>query len=87
MYYYLRDKTGIRGAQIGDTIDLYAKSSMVENNWMTRFLTGKMGGELTPDDEALAREVLRTKTIVGLLSKKGRKYEAVQGILPLEDGH
>ncbi len=70
MYYYLRDKAGIRGAQIGDTIDLYAKSSMVENNWMTRFLTGKMGGELTPDDEALAKEILRTKSLVGLLSKK-----------------
>jgi len=70
MYYYLRDKTGIRGAQIGDTLDLYAKSSMVENNWMTRFLTNKMGGELTADDEALAKEILKTKCLVGLLSKK-----------------
>jgi hypothetical protein len=70
MFYYLRDKAGIRGAQIGESLDLYAKSSMVENNWMTRFLTNKMGGELSPEDEAMAKEVLRTKCLVGLLSKK-----------------
>lgn len=70
MYYYLRDKTGIRGAHIGDTIELYGKSNLVENNWMTRFLTNKLGGEITSDDEALAKEILRTKVLVGLLSKK-----------------
>ena len=70
MYYYLRDKTGIKGAQIGDSLELYAKSAMVENNWMTRFLTNKLGGQLTPDDEATAKEVLRTKCLVGLLNRK-----------------
>lgn len=70
MYYYLRYKSGIRGAQIGDTLELYAKSSLVENNWMTRFLTNKMGGEISQDDEALAKEILRTKVLVGLLSQK-----------------
>ena len=33
MYYYLRDKTGIRDAQLGEPIDLYARSSLVEDNW------------------------------------------------------
>ena len=70
MYYYLRDKTGINGAQIGDTLELYAKSAMIENNWLTRFLTNKLGGQLTPDDEATAKEILRTKCLVGLLNRK-----------------
>ena len=34
-----------------------------------------MGGELTPDDEALAREVLRTKALVGLLKRKNESYQ------------
>lgn len=69
MYYYIKSDPGLN-KQIGDTIDRYAKSEYVENNWMTRFLSNKMGGELTPDDEAIAKEVLRTKCIVGLLNKK-----------------
>lgn len=69
MYYYIKSDPGLN-KQIGDTIDRYAKSEYVENNWMTRFLSNKMGGELTPDDEAIAKEVLRTRCIVGLLSKK-----------------
>ena len=78
MYYYLRDKAGIRGAHIGGTLDLYTKSSMVENNWMTRFLTNKMGGELTPEDEAMAKEILRTKCLVGLLSEKTESMRRFQ---------
>lgn len=87
MYYYLRDKTGINGAQIGDTLELYAKSAAVENNWMTRFLTNKLGGELTPDDEATAKEVLRTKCLVGLLSRKAesmRRFKAYFDWKPLD---
>ena len=42
---------------------------------MTRFLSNKLGGELTVDDEALAREVLRTRALVGLLRKKHESYQ------------
>lgn len=37
---------------------------------MTRFLSNTLSGELTPEHEAIAREVLRTKCIVGLLREK-----------------
>lgn len=42
---------------------------VVENNWMTRFLTGKKGGTLTPDDLTIAMEILRRKVLVGLMDE------------------
>lgn len=52
------------------TVEQYSRSSLVENNWMTRFLSNSLSGELTPEHEAIAREVLRTKCIIGLLEEK-----------------
>lgn len=52
------------------SIEQYAKSSLVENNWMTRFLSNTLSGELTPEHEAIAKEVLRTKCIIGILRDK-----------------
>ena len=37
---------------------------------MTRFLSNTLSGELTPQHEAIAKEVLRTKCIIGLLRDK-----------------
>ena len=48
---------------------------MIENNWMTRFLCNKLGGQLTANDEALAREVLRQKCLIGLLSRKNESFQ------------
>ncbi len=42
---------------------------------MTRFLTNKLGGELTANDEAIAKEVLRTKALIGLLKRKNESIE------------
>lgn len=53
-----------------ETVEMYARSSLVENNWLTRFLSNKLAGKLTPEHEAIAKEVLRTKCIIGLLSEK-----------------
>lgn len=47
---------------------------VIENNWMTRFLCNKLGGQLTPDDEAFAKEVLRTKALVGLVKRRNESY-------------
>jgi len=52
------------------TIEQYARSNMAENNWLTRFLTGTYSGKLGPEHEAVAKEVLRTKCLVGLLKEK-----------------
>ena len=41
---------------------------------MTRFLCNKLGGQLNADDLAFAKEVLRTKAIVGLVRKRNESY-------------
>jgi hypothetical protein len=48
----------------------YAKSNRIENNWMTRFLSGKMAGPLEDSDLEMAKLLLKTKFIVGLLDQK-----------------
>ena len=50
------------------TIEDYAISEFAVNNWMVRKLTNKKGGIVTKGDLAVAKEVLRRKVIVGLVS-------------------
>lgn len=71
LYYSMR-KSPQYEKQVGSltSIEQYAKSSLVENNWMTRFLSNALSGELTPEHEAIAKEVLRTKCIIGLFRDK-----------------
>lgn len=79
VYYAMKDaaksdvkvKTFLKGM----SLEQYASSNIVENNWMTRFLSNKLGGELTSNEEALAREVLAQKFILGLLSEKQQSIE------------
>ena len=46
---------------------------------MTRFLSGVLAGEITSQHEAIAREVLRSKCIIGLLSDKTGKQSMLFG--------
>jgi hypothetical protein len=48
------------------TIEEYARSASVEHNWMTRFLVNKRGGKLSKQDMVTAKEILRTKCLVGI---------------------
>uniref|UniRef100_A0A7S4MTT3 Sulfotransferase domain-containing protein n=1 Tax=Odontella aurita TaxID=265563 RepID=A0A7S4MTT3_9STRA len=57
------------------TLEEYAKSAYAENNWMVRFLSGKMDGDVSTDHLAVAKEVLRTKFVVGLLTNKDGSVE------------
>ena len=50
------------------TILDYAKSRKADHNWMTRKLSNQLGSTLLASDLEKAKEVLRTKFIVGLLS-------------------
>lgn len=60
------------------TVEQYSRSSLVENNWMTRFLSNSLSGELTPEHEAIAKEVLRTKCIIGLLQEKAESMRRLE---------
>mmetsp|Transcript_7877 Transcript_7877/g.16802 ORF Transcript_7877/g.16802 Transcript_7877/m.16802 type:complete len:455 (+) Transcript_7877:107-1471(+) len=49
------------------TIDDYAKSEVVESNWMVRSLLNKMVGRMEPSDILVAKETLKQKCLVGLI--------------------
>lgn len=51
------------------SIKEYAQSSRIENNWLTRQLSGQLGGELHDEDLQLAMEVVRSKFLVGLMTE------------------
>lgn len=72
--------------QVGSlsSIEQYAKSSLVENNWMTRFLSNTLSGELTPQHEAIAKEVLRTKCLIGLLRDKTETMRRLEVLFNLK---
>ena len=63
--YYVRSTA--YGDLQGVTIEDYAKGKGIENNWMTRFLTGQMEGELSKEQLELAKVLLRRKFLVGFL--------------------
>jgi len=48
------------------SIEEYAKSRYIENNWMTRFLVNKPSGKLHPADMIYAKTILKAKCLVGL---------------------
>jgi len=80
MYYYMNDLAlngdeNMKSALNGMDLEQYAKSNLVENNWVTRFLTNTLGGALTPEHEALAREILAQKFLIGLLSDRQQSLE------------
>lgn len=80
LYHYMNELAlngdeSMKRSLNGMTLDEYAASSLVENNWITRFVTNTLGGELTPQHEALARKVLADKFIIGLLSDRQQSLE------------
>lgn len=72
MFYYIRvaDWEPSYKPELQEwTVEQYATSDIVENNWMTRQLSNQLGGELTEDNLNKAMEVVQTKFMVGLMSK------------------
>ena len=69
MYYYLSTATWdtMYNPKLKEmSLQEYAKSSSVENNWLTRFLVGKKSGALGPEHMVLAKKIVRNKILVGL---------------------
>eukprot|EP00985_Skeletonema_marinoi_P023299 scaffold15419_cov206-Skeletonema_marinoi.AAC.16 len=65
MYWHRVKEIGDLDAEI--TIEDYAQGNGIENNWMTRFMTNRMTGELTKDDMEQAKQILKEKFLIGLL--------------------
>ena len=50
------------------TLEDYASSIYIENDWMTRMLVGKISGDILTDDELqLAKDILKNKCLIGIL--------------------
>ncbi len=65
MYYHRLKTLGDLDSTI--TIEDYAQGNGIENNWVCRYLANRMAGELTKEDLDQAKEVLRTKFLIGFL--------------------
>jgi len=69
MYYYLARASWdpmYNPSLAKMTIEQYAQSKYIENNWLTRFLVKKTRGKLTHADLLLAKKILKFKCLVGL---------------------
>jgi len=72
MFYYIQvaDWEPTYDPSLKDmTIEEYAQSPKIENNWLTRQLSNKPEGDLADEDLDLAMEVIRRKFMVGLMSE------------------
>ena len=72
MFYYLKDATWehtYSEVYKSMTIEEYAVSEYAEDNWMTRFLTNEMAGGIYEQHLDLAKEVLESKCLVGLMEE------------------
>lgn len=70
MFYYLKDATWERTyneAYKEMDIKEYATSQYAEDNWMVRFLTNEMSGNVYDRHLDLAKEVLESKCLVGIM--------------------
>jgi len=65
MYWHRIKEVGDLDTSV--TIEDYAQGNGIENNWMCRFLTNRMTGELTKDDLEQAKTILKEKFLVGFL--------------------
>ncbi len=64
------------------TLEQYARSEHIENNWMTRHLSNELEGDLTSAHLQVALDVLRRKFIVGLMHRMDesmQRFEAYFG--------
>ncbi len=53
------------------SIEMWARSEdRIEYNWMTRFLSNNLTGNLTQHDLNIAKEILRKKCLIGFLEAK-----------------
>ena len=72
MFYYLKDATWehtYSEVYKNMTIEEYASSEYSEDNWMTRFLTNEMTGGVYEMHLELAKEVLQSKCVVGIMDE------------------
>jgi len=71
-FYYLQSAThegSHRDFLVNWTLEEWAQSQYIGQNWVTRMLANKQSGPLNDGDLQLAKEILRVKCLIGLTSK------------------
>jgi Sulfotransferase family len=79
LYYFLRmpDQETILGWNVQDmTLEQFATD--ISENWMVRSLTKTMRGPLTDDHLQIAKEIIRTKFLIGLMEQKTESLRRIQ---------
>lgn len=78
MFYYFStakwDKS-YNPALANITLEQYATSNYMENNYLTRLIINKPGGALTESDINMAKEIIRRKCLVGLYDELKESVE------------
>jgi len=59
----------------GETIEEFLHSGRGEKNWMVRVLTNKFRGKVTGEDLEVAKEILRTRCVIGLMDRMEESLE------------
>ena len=65
------------------TLEEYASSGKIENNWMTRHLSGKYKADMTDQDLDIAKNIIRNNMLVGLINRLEEsmdRFEAYFGL-------
>mmetsp|Transcript_23794 Transcript_23794/g.35296 ORF Transcript_23794/g.35296 Transcript_23794/m.35296 type:complete len:215 (-) Transcript_23794:66-710(-) len=81
MFYFLQDNVwkaeGTYNKELAEiTIENFFLKNMGENNWHVRFLTNQLTKPYVDEDDfKLAKEVLRRKVLVGLVSEKDASFD------------
>lgn len=79
LYYFLRmpDQEAVIGLNVREmTLEQFA--SDISENWMVRSLTNAMTGPLTEEHLVVAKEMLRTKFLIGLLDEKTESLRRIE---------
>lgn len=79
LYYFLRmpDQEAVIGLNVRD-MSLEQFASDISENWMVRSLTNVMTGPLLDEHLAIAKEMLRTKFLIGLLDEKTESLRRIE---------
>jgi len=57
------------------TVEAMAKSGLLNENWMTRWLSNQLTGPLSEQHLKLAKQILRSKFVVGLYNRMEKSME------------
>lgn len=60
------------------TLSEFAVSQYIENNWMVRTLTSCYAGEISEEHLTIAKDIIKRKFLVGLLSEKIETMERIE---------